>query len=154
MWEICCVLNKLGCCWLSKGVILKKYRAVNSKFEAACSYSNGTYQTRKKRKMAAVQDRVECSTWCWLCLTVEQMLKFVWLLLKATKNVGVASNGLVCYLFLLYHENLQNIIVHKIINMKSVSDICDIGHDIELQEMTHEFRWGDLGVFKNDLEFS
>ena len=68
--------------------------------------------------------------------------------------MGVASNGLVCYLFLLYHENLQNIIVHKIINMKSVSDICDIGHDIELQEMTHEFRWGDLGVFKNDLEFS
>jgi len=24
--------------------------------------------------MAAVQDRVQCSTWCWLCWTAKQML--------------------------------------------------------------------------------
>jgi hypothetical protein len=63
--------------------------------------------------------------------------------------MGVAPNGLVRYLFLLYHKNLQNIIVNKIINMKKVTDICDIGHDVELQEMTYELTWGDLGGFEN-----
>jgi len=62
--------------------------------------------------MAAVPDTVECSTWCWLCCSAEQMLKFVWLL-KAIKHSGVASRALVCYLAVR-----QKIILHKMINMK------------------------------------
>jgi len=63
--------------------------------------------------MAAVPDTVECSTWCWLRCVAKKMLKFVWLL-KGTKNVGVAPNGLLCYLLLFYHAVRENIIIHKV----------------------------------------
>jgi hypothetical protein len=67
--------------------------------------------------------------------------------------MGVAPNGLVCYLFSLYHENLLNKIANKIINIKEVTDICDIRHDVELQEMTYELTWRDLGILKNNFKF-
>ena len=39
-----------------------------------------TYQSRRKRQMAAVPDTVQCSTWRWLLWTAKEILEFVLLL--------------------------------------------------------------------------
>ena len=39
-----------------------------------------TYQSRRKRQMAAVPDTVRCSTWRWLLWSAKEMLEFVLLL--------------------------------------------------------------------------
>ena len=102
-------------------MILKKYEALSFQLEAALGWYKDTYQITTKNHTTAVRHRAQCGTWCWMCLIAKANVKFELLLKAKTKNVGVTANDSI---FLLYLEIRQNIIVHTMINIKEVTDIC------------------------------